>query len=125
MKKIKQFDKKSVNELRKEMQVLFDAYGVKGNIALHAGNITYGEAECTIKVVAKIAGAMTRDQKAIAMFTDYAYGDLLSIRGFVGKVKLVAYKTQSPKYPYIVETIDGKRFKLEPKALKNVRPKVA
>jgi len=111
-KKITEFNKQTLNQLRSEMQALFDKYEVKSNVNLHAGNISYSEAECTIKVTAKINGVMTREQKAIAMFSDYQYGDQITIPGFKGLVTLVAYKSRSPKYPFIVETEDGKRYKV-------------
>ena len=124
MKKITEFNKATLDQLRGEMQALFDKYEVKSNVNLHAGNISYSEAECTIKVTAKINGVMTREQKAIAMFSDFKYGDIVAVRGIVGKVKIVAYKARSPKYPFIVENANGSRYKLTEKDLANVRPSV-
>jgi len=110
--KIKKFDPAKLKELRVQLKDLFDKYQVDSGLKYDIGNCKYSAAEATFQLKIVIDGELTLDQEAIAMFSNFKYGDLVFVSG-IGESKVVAYKTRSSKYPFIVESIsNGKRYKV-------------
>lgn len=102
------FDRKTLKNLRVEMQALLEKYGVSANVDFKIGNMRFTENEVEIKVNAKINGAKTLSNviletrvAALGVKMENKLGD-----------RLVDYKTRSYKYPFVyVSGADGKRYK--------------
>lgn len=107
------FNNQTMKAFRKELENLiseFNHHRGKGlGISLDIGNGTYSESECTFKLKANIVGKLTREQKAVALFTDFKYGDRL--KTFQGTFTIVGYKTRSPKKPIIIQDDQGTEYK--------------
>jgi len=111
--KYSDFNNQTMKAFRKELENFvseFNHHRGKGlGISLDIGNGTYSESECTFKLKANIVGKLTREQEAVALFTDFKYGDRL--KTFQGIFTIVGYKTRSPKKPIIIQDDQGKEYK--------------
>lgn len=110
--KIKKFDPAKLKKLRVQLKELFDKYDVDSGLKYDLGNCKYSDAEATFQLKILIDGELTLDEQAVEMFSNFKYGDFVFVAG-IGDSKIVAYKTRSSKYPFIVESVDnGKRYKV-------------
>ena len=105
MTKFAQFDRKNLNNLRAEMEVVFQKYGVDSNLEFSIGGMRFSDAEVTVKVSAKVKGARTLTD-AILQSRVEALGLVMEKNGS----KLVRYDTKKHKFPFIYEK-NGKLYK--------------
>jgi hypothetical protein len=124
MIKISKFDTPQLNTLRSELNEKLAILGADLGLDLSTGNITYSDTECTIKLTAKVKGALPRIAKQIPMYAGFIGLDnvkyLSVFQTTSGKATLVDYKTRSPKYPWILELRNGNRIKVTDKGLKRM-----
>ena len=98
MTKFSTFDRKTLKNLRTEMQDLLASYGVKSNLDIKVGNMSFSDAEVTIKVAAKIVGAKTmKDTMLEVMVADYS----LKMKNSDGD-ELVEYNSRASKMPWVL-----------------------
>jgi len=108
MTKFAQFDKATLKALRSEMQEVMNKYAVKANLEIAVGNMSYSDAEVTIKVGAKIKGATTRTDRILESEVN-KYG--LKMQNSSGDA-ITGYNTRAGKYPFQYTCgSTGKRFK--------------
>ena len=109
-----------MKELNQKLAIL----GTDLGLNLSAGNISYSDTECTIKLTAKIKGALPRIASQIPEFGRFIGLDnvkyLSVFQTTRGKATLVDYKTRSPKYPWILELQNGNRIKVTDNGLKRM-----
>lgn len=105
MKNVKSFDKATLKALRSEMQAVLDKFGA--NIQFEVGNMRFSEAEVDIKVKAVIKGATTRADEQLELMAKLS--GITKLTNSNGD-RLVAFKSRSPKYPFVFVR-DGKRYK--------------
>lgn len=115
--KIEQFDNNTLDLLRAKLDIKLKELSVELGINIDSRNFSYSENEVSIKLQANISGAMTKEMEAVKMFSKMELGIELDfghvfMSGNLGEVKLVAYKTRSRKYPWVVEDSKGSRYKL-------------
>ena len=111
MTKFAQFDKVTLKALRAEMQEVMNKYAVKANLEIEVGNMSFSSAEVSIKVNAKVKGAVTMTD---TMLISAAKG--LGITKFKNTKgdELVKYNSRSYKYPFVYKkAIDGKMYKCD------------
>jgi hypothetical protein len=119
MNNVKEFDKKTVTTFRQELDYVLKKFGKTSGLEIKAGNITYSASTVTVKVEGKVKGSQSREGQAVDMFTIFKFNDIIKVAQ-LGEVKIVGYKTRSPKYPYIVETVNsGTRYKLSESQVAN------
>lgn len=115
--KIEQFDNNTLDLLRAKLDIKLKELSLELGINIDSRNFSYSENEVSIKLQANIVGAMTKEMEAVKMFSEMEVGIELDfghvfMAGNLGEVKLVAYKTRSRKYPWVVEGSNGSRYKL-------------
>lgn len=112
-------DKDFCRRLRDELDSALSGLGEKLGVKFRAGNMTYTDANVTVKLEACLINASgeieTREAQAWKQFAKYygvpedALGKTYVLRGEVFKVTGLA--TKSRKYPVLVERADGARMK--------------
>jgi len=124
MIKIDKFTPAQLSTLRRELNEKLAILGTDLGLNLSVGNISYSDTECTIKLNAKIKGALPRIASQIpteARFIGLDNVKYLSVfQTTRGKATLVDYKTRSPKYPWILELQNGNRIKVTDNGLKRM-----
>ena len=105
--KIQSFDKATLKALRSEMQAVLEKYGSKANVSFEVGNMRFSDSEVDIKVKAKVKGAKTQTDALLEMVAKKEGLKMTNSKGD----RLVAFKSRSPKYPFVYESRDGKRYK--------------
>ena len=109
MTKFAQFDKVTLKALRAEMQEVMNKYAVKANLEIEVGNMSFSSAEVSIKVSAKVKGAVTRTDRMLEMVAKSA--GITNFKNAKGDT-LTGYNSRSHKYPYqYVCGTTGKNFK--------------
>jgi hypothetical protein len=107
MTKFTNFDRQNLKALRSEMQALLEKYGVKSNLEVKVGNMSFSDAEVSIKVNAKVKGAVTIEDKILLMEVK----DLgLTMTNSLGET-LVKYNTRARKMPFVYSDANGKMYK--------------
>ena len=103
-----QFDKTTLKALRAEMQEVLNKYAVSANLDVSVGNMSYSDAEVTIKVGAKIKGAVTMTDRILeGEVTRYG----LKMKNSAGDT-ITGYNTRAGKYPFQYTCgSTGKRYK--------------
>ena len=108
MNKITSFDKTTLKAMRVEMQAVLDKFAAKSNLEIEIGNMSFDEAEVSIKVKAKVKGAVTMDDKILTMVAKrIGITKMVNAKGY----KLVQYKSNSPKFPFVYVKPTGARYK--------------
>lgn len=105
MIKFEKFDRKNLQALRAEMEVVLAKYGVDSNLQFEVGSMKFSESEVQIKVSAKVKGAKT--------FSDAVLESRVKALGLVMEkngCKLVRYDSKKYKMPFIYEK-GGKLYK--------------
>ena len=103
-----QFDKSTLKALRAEMQEVLNKYAVSANLDVEVGNMSYSDAEVTIKVGAKIKGAVTMTDRILEGQVE-RYG--LKMVNASGDT-ITGYNTRAGKYPFQYTCgTTGKRYK--------------
>ena len=111
-KTITKFDQPTLRNLRVEMQALIEAYGVKTNLEITVGNMSFSDTEVNIKVQAKVKGAVSRADRILQMEADRLG---LKMKNNAGD-KLVEYKTRAQKYSLVYES-RGKLYKTDERGI--------
>ena len=112
MKKIKEFDNKTIKQFRTEMDAVFAKFAKSSGVEVSMGGIKYTSNTLSFKADVKVVGSKSKDAQTLELFTKFKENDIIRIDR-LGEVKLVGYKTKNRKYPFIVETVHtGKRYKL-------------
>jgi hypothetical protein len=104
-----QFNKQNLRSLRDEMNAVLAKYGMEANLQFEVGNMRFSETEVEVKVKAKIAGAKTLGDTLLQNRAASLGLKMSNARG----ERLIGYKPQNHKYPFIYETREGKRFKCD------------
>ena len=94
--------------LRDDMQAALDKAGISG-FEFSVGSMRYTDVEVTIKVEAKVAGATTRADAALARAMAQHNLKQTSARGDT----LTGYNTKARKYPFEYTTKRGARYKTD------------
>lgn len=118
--KVTKFDKRSLKTLRNDLDVLLEAYGEKTGLTIHCGGMRYTDTDVKVSVLALIAGELTREQKAVALYTPFEHGEEVYVVG-LGTCIVESYHTKRRKYPFLVKTESG-MGKLYKVAARNVKP---
>ena len=117
MTKITQFNKSNLNEMRISLKIALKQVEEKYGVNINVGNIRFSDDEFSAQMKVTIDGVETAEQKAVATFSKmetgvkFAYGHKIYTKD-LGECKIVGFLTRSPKYPWIVETASGKKYKL-------------
>lgn len=110
MTKFAKFDRATLKTLRAEMQEVMNKYSVKANLEIEVGNMSFSDAEVTIKVNAKVKGAETISSTILKQVVD---NEGLCLKNLKGD-ELVEYKPRSYKMPFVFKCGDtGKLFKTD------------
>jgi len=99
------FDRKNLQALRVEMEAVLSKYGMESNLDFSVGGMSFSQAEVTIKVAAKVKGAVTRSDTILDSRVK-ALGLKMEKNG----MKLVRYDSKKFKFPFIYEK-GGKMYK--------------
>lgn len=111
MTKFAKFDKATLKTLRAEMQEVMNKYSVKANLEIEVGNMSFSDAEVTIKVNAKVKGATTMTDRILESAVANAKLKMKNSNGDV----ITGYNTRAGKYPFQYTCgLTGKRFKCSP-----------
>jgi len=113
MKKITEFDRATMNQTRKELELMLAEFADKTGVNISLGNARFNPESFTMKIEGSVVGGMSRMESDLELFSDFNVGDCVEINGSF--VRLVGYKRSNRKYPYIAEETGvrpGKRFKL-------------
>ena len=116
------FNSLTIKHLRDDLSSLVAKYNINDGadlgIQLDLGSATYGKGEATIKLNVTVDGILTKEQEAVAMFTDFKYGSKIKHRG--KPYTIIGYKTRSPKKPVIIRDSEGGEYKCTDSFLTNV-----
>ena len=99
------FDRKNLHALRAEMEAVLTKYGIDSNLEFSVGSMSFSPAEVTIKVSAKVKGAVTRGDVMLE-----ARVKTLGLKMEKNGMKLVRYDSKKFKFPFIYEK-GGKMYK--------------
>ena len=110
MTKFVKFDKATLKSLRAEMQEVMNKYAVKANLEIEVGNMSFSSAEVSIKVNAKVKGAVTMTDRNFN-FQALSIG-ITEFKNANGD-QLVKYNSRSYKYPFVYAKADGKMYKCD------------
>ena len=102
------FDRTNLKTLRNEMQELLEKYGVKANLEIEVGNMSFSEAEVSIKIKAKIKGAKTRADSMTEMMVKSSGLKMVASNGDT----IVEYNSRARKMPWVYKCgTTGKMYK--------------
>jgi hypothetical protein len=105
--KFKNFDRKNLNNLRYELQVVLAKYGISSNLQFEVGAMSFSDAEVKITVKAKVNGATTVADSHLAWVVK-TLGLVMEKNG----ARLVRYDRAKWKMPFIYE-MGGKMYKCD------------
>lgn len=88
--------------------IKFDSAQMRGTLTGRKTGSTTGSTASGATVVVTVPAAALNKFKALGIDPTKRY----SIGGAVGAAKFVDYVPRRPKYPFVVERSDGKRFKV-------------
>lgn len=124
MTTIKKFSKPVLKKLRVDMDKALAQVAEQYGIDIKGGNWSFTEDTVSMKFEGRVEGGMSAEMLAIELYsemdtgTKIKYGDELDFASNVGVAKVVAYKTRSPKFPFIVENNSGARYKVSAENVK-------
>ncbi len=108
--KITEFNRTNLKSLRNEMQAVLDKYGAQTNIDIEVGNMSFSDAEVSIKVKAKVVGGVTIDDRIL----DDQINGLNLVKTNSKGDTLTGFSTRSSKYPFKYTCgLTGKKFKCD------------
>ena len=106
--KFTKFDRANLKALRTEMQAVMDKYGVKSNLKIEVGNMSFGDAEVSIKIKATIKGAKT----AADSMTEMMVKSAALVSPNKGGDTIVEFNSRANKMPWIYKCgKTGKQYK--------------
>ncbi len=112
MKKVKEFNKTTLDQFRTELDAVLEKFGEKIGVELTSGGIRFQKENCTIKLEAVIVGKDSREVKALAFYSKFKENDIIKVKQ-LGEIYIKGYNRKARKYPYMVETVKGgKRYKM-------------
>ena len=120
---INQFNKTNLKTIREKLDGKLKELSEELGITIESKNFSFSTNELDMKLKATITGEMTQEMIAIRWASELElgvrleYGYSLQIDN-LGDVKLVAYKSRSPKYPWVIELKDGCLYKISSEELK-------
>lgn len=103
--KIEKFTKQTLKVLRNEMTEALKKAGVE-NVEFVVGNMRFSDSEVSIKVEAKVKGAVTHEDRELEAAIKL-YG--LSRTNSFGET-LCGYRPRATKYKYVYSTRSGKKY---------------
>ena len=111
-KTIKQFDKNTLNILRKELEESLNQIAKEQDLKIKIGGMKYSDHEVDVKLNILINGQMTRTQDQLKELANVMNLDLSLIAKHSGKqLKLIDYKPKSSVWEFVVQDINtGKRL---------------
>jgi hypothetical protein len=99
---------------RKEIEEVLSALEKKHNLKFRVGNMRYTSSTVSIKLDAAVVSedgvVETPEFRALKVIHPELVNKTVSVGG--ESMKIIGYKPRSPRYPFIGETVDGRRFKL-------------
>lgn len=125
------FNKTNLPLIRKDIDAALAEVAKKHGINLSIGNIRFTAdsfrttLNATAKVAASNAPAVPEEMLALMGYGMVMLGKSFDVKGIytsptLGLVKFVGYHPRKPKYPFIVATPTGKRFKITSEAAKSI-----
>jgi hypothetical protein len=105
--KFKNFDKKNLNSLHDELQVVLAKYGISSNLQFEVGRMSFTDSTVKITVEAKITGATTVADAHLSWLVK-TLGLVMEKNG----ARLVRYDRSKWKMPFIYE-MGGKMYKCD------------
>lgn len=112
--KFKNFDRKNLNNLRDEMQVVLAKYGVSSNLQFAVGRMAFTDTSVKITVEANVNGATT----VVDTYLTWVVKDLGLVMEKNG-ARLVRYDRAKRKMPFIYEK-GGKMYKCDENYVKQM-----
>lgn len=137
---VTEFDRYNISVMRQEVEAALAAIGAKHGLNFNVGRITFEPNEFRCKVTAVTSSsvqgqpagqtvefASLQRQGAFAIgAVGVDFANSLFRHPKLGRVKIVGYTPRRHKYPYSVQTVNGKRYKVSlMQAMDLVRNKVA
>lgn len=107
------FNKANLPSIRKELNALVEAYGKTIGVEFNLGNISFTDGEFSVKMAAKVKGAITRTD---TIFESMMTAHSLKKDGLCGRV-LTGYNAKAHAYPFKYSQ-GGKNFKCSVEAAK-------
>lgn len=109
------FDRKSVKSLRPEIDAALAAVAAKHGISIKAGGARFSNNNITFKVEVNTIDASgvveTPGARALKAFYPQYVGKKVNLPGSITGT-VVEYRDRRPKYPFVVETPNGKCYKV-------------
>jgi hypothetical protein len=100
-------DRNTCKDLRPALQKLLDESDLANRYEVTVGSASYDDVQATFKITLKDAGAKTHGQDFAEREAERLGLKLVSDNG----ARIVDYNFKAPKYPWIVEKADGRRYK--------------
>lgn len=111
--KIEEINKDVLKLLREKMEKALLEVTKETGVEFKQGNISYNPEGFTMKLEGTVEGGNTKEQRDLeTAMVMYGIDKKEGFDNELGKITLVGYKSRSTKYPFIVRTIDGKRYKI-------------
>jgi hypothetical protein len=126
------FDKATVKQLRAEFQAAIDAVAQKHGLAAGLGNIRFDANKfgCRLEVMTRSPlanSSPTPNTNAVefeSLKTQWRVPGIDVTKTYtistIGDVKFVGFVPRRPKFPFVVQTSAGKRFKVSVETAKRV-----
>jgi len=123
MSKISKFSKPVLKKLRIDMNKAIQSVANEYGIEIQDGNWSFSKDTVSMKFEGRVEGGKSAEMLALEMYSEVEtgvkinVGDSFDFGSNVGVAEVVAYKTRSPKFPFIVDNGKG-RFKVGVEAVK-------
>ena len=113
MKKIEQFNRVTLKDLREQLTTTLNDFGEQFGISIEVGGIRFEEHNATIKLTSTIAGQLNSKEQSLDHYTDYKVGDVIDYPSSTlsGKIIVKGYNPKARKYPLIIKN-NGKSYKI-------------
>ena len=114
MKKIEQFNRANLLELREELNGALSDLAEQLGISIEIGNMRFSEHSVSIKLDANIQGQLKATETNLEQYTDYKVGDIIDLPNtrLSGKIIVEGYNSKASKYPLLVSN-NGKSYKIK------------
>lgn len=122
---ITSFDKVSIKQLRAELQAAIDTVTAKHGLVASLGTIRFDQNKFGTRLQVATKTQTAVNPAATAKNTNTVEFEALKRQRVAivditkdyfltgtGRVRFVGYVARRPKYPFVVETVTGKRYKL-------------
>ena len=112
-------ERKDVKNYVEQLNTYLNEFKEKTGLNFKVSSISYTADDFTCKINFT---KMTQEEvynKNSTFFGKYPYGTVINYKG--DTYKIVEYKSRATKYPYIVESSKGKRFKVDETWIQNYK----